>query len=54
MEVPFHVIAHFNGWSEKYTLDVPMIQLTTVDENKDAKETTVNTPEDGNNQSGNK
>lgn len=54
MEVPFHVIAHFNGWSEKYTLDVPMIQLTTLDENKDAKETTVNTPEDGNNQSGNK
>ena len=48
MEVPFHVISHFNKWEEKYTLDVPMIQLTTLDENKDAKETTVNTEEDGN------
>ena len=53
MAVPFHVINYFNGWSDKFTLDVPMIQLTTLDENMDAKETTLNTPEDGNNQSGN-
>ena len=31
-----------------------MIQLTTIDENKDAKETTVNTPDNDNNQSKNK
>lgn len=49
MEVPFHVIMHYNGWDRKYSIDVPMIQLTTLDENKDAKETTVNTPDDGNN-----
>lgn len=48
MEVPFHVISYFNGWQDKFTLDVPMIQLTTLDENKDAKETTVNTEENGN------
>ncbi len=51
MEVPFHVISHFNSWSEKFTLDVPMIQLTTLDENKDAKETTLNTENNGNNKS---
>ena len=53
MEVPFHVIMHYNGWDKKYSIDVPMIQLTTLDENKDAKETTVNTPDDGNNSSKN-
>ena len=53
MEVPFHVIMHFNGWDKKFSIDVPMIQLTTLDENKDAKETTVNTPEDGNSNSQN-
>lgn len=49
MEVPYHVILHYNGWDEKFAIDVPMIQLTTLDENKDAKETTVNTEENGNN-----
>ena len=54
MEVPFHVVSYYNGWADKYTLDVPIIQLTTIDENKDAKETTVNTPDNGNNQPNNK
>ena len=37
MAKPYHVILHYNGWDELYTVDVPMIQLTTLDENKDAK-----------------
>ena len=49
MEVPFHVIMHYNGWDEKFSIDVPMIQLTTLDENKDAKEVTQKPEEDGNN-----
>lgn len=54
MEVPFHVIMYYNKWADKFAIDVPMIQLTTIDENKDAKETTVNTPDNDNNQSKNK
>ncbi len=42
MEVPFHVILHYNGWADKFAIDVPMIQLTTLDENKDAKEVDMN------------
>lgn len=38
---PYHVILHYNGWNKKASIDVPMIQLTTLDENKDAKKTTV-------------
>jgi hypothetical protein len=34
---PYHVILHYNGWEKKATVDVPMIVLTTLDENKDAK-----------------
>lgn len=49
MEVPFHVIMHFNGWDEQFAIDVPMIQLTTLDENKDAKEVTQKPEDDGNN-----
>ena len=49
MEVPFHVITHYNGWDEQFSIDVPMIQLTTLDENKDAKEVTQKPDDDGNN-----
>ena len=42
------MIMYFNGWQDKFKLEVPMIQLTTLDENKDAKETTVNSDGDGN------
>lgn len=31
-----HIICEFNGW-ENVTVEVPFIQLTTLDENKDAK-----------------
>ncbi|MBR2290788.1 MAG: hypothetical protein IJ868_00540 [Prevotella sp.] len=51
MEVPFHVINYYNGWEDRFALDVPMIQLTTIDENKDAKETKVDA--DGNNDNSN-
>ena len=50
MEVPFHVIMHYNSWEDRFAIDVPMIQLTTLDKNKDAEEKSVNTPDDGNNQ----
>lgn len=39
---PYHLILHYNGWADKATVDVPMIQLTTLDENKDAKTVSVN------------
>ena len=42
MMKPYHVILHYNGWSENMTVDVPMLMLTTLDENKDAKEVTGN------------
>jgi hypothetical protein len=40
MEVPFHVISHYNGWSDRFTLDVPMIEMVTKDNNTDMKEVT--------------
>lgn len=52
MTKPYHVILHYNNWAERATVDVPMIQLTTLDENKDAKEVSgnsnQNTEESGN------
>ena len=35
MEVPYHVTMHFNGWDEKYDIKVPMIEMTTLDKNKE-------------------
>lgn len=40
MEVPFHVISHYNGWSDRFSLDVPMIEMVTKDNNTDMKEVT--------------
>ena len=37
MAMPYHIIMHYNGWSDKYTVQVPIIQLTTLDKNKDAE-----------------
>lgn len=34
---PYHVLLHYNGWADRFTVDVPIMQLTTLDENKDAK-----------------
>lgn len=45
---PYHVILHYNGWNKKATVDVPMIQLTTLDENKDAKTVTVGSSDNNN------
>lgn len=50
MTKPYHVILHYNGWADKCTVDVPMLMLTTLDENKDAKKVTGNS---NNNENGN-
>jgi hypothetical protein len=50
MMKPYHVVLHYNGWSENVTVDVPMIMPTTLDENTDAKKVTLNNDGDGNNQ----
>ena len=42
MSVPYHITMHFNGWDEKYDIDVPMIEMTTMDQNKEMKEKTNN------------
>lgn len=47
---PFRVLLWFNGWSDRIDVDVPMIVLTTLDENKEKK--TVKPDEDGNTESG--
>ncbi len=39
---PYHLVLHFNRWSDKYTVDVPVIQLTTLDENKSQKTVSIN------------
>lgn len=44
---PFRVLLYQNGWAETTDVDVPMIELTTLDENKDQKKVTTN--KDGNN-----
>lgn len=42
MYTPHNVVIHYNGWGEKVYPDVPMILLTTLDQNTDAKKTTAN------------
>lgn len=42
MAKPWHVILHFNGWAEKYTVDVPMIELTTLDKNTSSQTVSIN------------
>ncbi len=49
MMKPYHVVLHYNGWSDSVTVDVPMLMLTTLDENKDAEKVTTNSNDDGNN-----
>lgn len=38
MSVPYHVMMHFNGWDDKYDIQVPMIEMTTLDKNKEFDE----------------
>ena len=40
--LPHNVAILFNGWEQKVYPDVPMILLTTLDKNTDAKQTTMN------------
>lgn len=40
-----NTVIHFNDWAEKVYPDVPMIMLTTLDKNTDAKEITTNNGE---------
>lgn len=40
--LPHQVAILFNGWEQKVYPDVPMILLTTLDKNTDAKQTTMN------------
>ena len=49
MEVPYHVLMHFNGWDERFTIDVPMIEMTTLDKNKEFEQKSENDAT-GNNQ----
>lgn len=56
LETAFHdllsmvhdIVIEFNEWSDKVHAEIPMILLTTLDQNTDAKTTTVNENNDGN------
>ena len=37
MNIPHNIVIEYNGWSEKVYPDVPMVLLTTLDQNTDAK-----------------
>lgn len=43
---PYHVLLHYNDWSDHVTVDVPMLMLTTLDENKDAKKVSAESNDD--------
>ena len=38
---PYFVIVNYNGWDEAVEIDIPFMQLTTLDKNADAAETTT-------------
>lgn len=40
---PYRVILEFNDWAKTTDVDVPMVQLTTLDENRDAKTVSLKT-----------
>ncbi len=42
MYTPHNVVIHYNGWGDKVYPDVPMIMLTTLDQNTDAKKKSAN------------
>mgnify|MGYP006899713328 FL=1 len=41
MNIPHNIVIEYNGWSEKVYPDVPMVLLTTLDQNTDAKQKTA-------------
>jgi hypothetical protein len=44
MYMPHNVVIHYNKWGDKVYPDVPMILLTTLDQNTDAKKKSANIP----------
>ena len=40
MEVPYHVMLHYNGWDKYIDIKVPMIEMTTLDQNTEMRITT--------------
>lgn len=42
MAKPYHVILYYNRWQERCTVDVPMIELTTLDQNTSQKKASIN------------
>lgn len=44
MYTPHNVVIHYNKWDKKVYPDVPMILLTTLDQNTDAKQKSANIP----------
>lgn len=50
---PYHVISHYNGYADRgVTVDVPMIELTTLDKNKD-QQTSIVSNNNGKNEDSN-
>ena len=41
MNIPHNIVIEYNGCSEKVYPDVPMVLLTTLDQNTDAKQKTA-------------
>lgn len=50
LSMVFNLILEYNGWADTTYVDVPLIQLTTLDKNMDAQEVTLNNDNDDNNQ----
>lgn len=46
---PFRILLYFNGWQDKVDVDVPMVVLTTLDENKEKKIVKPNADGENNN-----
>lgn len=41
MNIPHNIVIEYNGWGEKVYPDIPMVLLTTLDQNTDAKQKTA-------------
>ena len=54
LEIPFHdimsmphrLVIEYNGWQDRVYPEVPMVQLTTLDENKDSKKVSTRPQDD--------
>ena len=42
MEVPYHLMLHYNGLDEQFTVRVPVINLVTLDKSESGTEESVN------------